>query len=124
MIPVRRVEEIGLRTALANLDTMILEVLADRPNELANDYRTRQAHITKMVDSGVPRQIAEALRDLSWYGHNAKLSQTDTKLISQAEDLLAGELAVSLGLDLEKAMQRIKTSVRRHVQAYAVSKAH
>jgi CarD family transcriptional regulator len=121
MIPVRRVKETGLRHAVENLDTMILEVLADEPNELASNYRTRQANIIKKIDSGVPKQIAEALRDLTWYGYNTKLSQVDTKLKAQAEEMLAGELAVTLGLDIEKAIQRLKTSVQRHIQAHAMS---
>ncbi len=121
MIPAQRVEEIGLRHAIKELDTMIGEVLADEPHELDSNYRIRQADISKKLDSGIPRKIAEVLRDLAWYGHNTKLSQIDTKLKYQAEQMLAGELAVTLGLKLEEAEQQLRKSVKKHIQTHSVS---
>jgi len=121
MIPAKRVKELGLRHAIKGLETMILGVLADEPNELTSNYRIRQADISEKLDSGIPQKIAEVLRDLTWYEHNTKLSQVDTKLKAQAVRMLAGELAVILGLDLKKAERRLKASAQHHIQAYAVS---
>ncbi|HQE19769.1 MAG TPA: hypothetical protein PK607_14820, partial [Aggregatilineales bacterium] len=57
---------------------------------------------------GDPVKIAEALRDLFWYGEMKKLSSGDARLKARASAMLAAELAAEQGpLDLEQAADRL-----------------
>lgn len=106
MVPVDYAEEAGLRP-VADAD-LILDVLATAPTVLNENYRLRQTHMAQKIESGDPVKIAEALRDLFWYGEMKKLSSGDARLKARASAMLAAELAAEQGpLDLEQAADRL-----------------
>jgi CarD family transcriptional regulator len=116
MLPVEQAEEAGLRP-VADPD-LILDVLADDPQELSDNYRTRQTRAARKINSGDVKKVAEALRDLAWRGRTGSLSSGDANLKSKAQKLLASELAVQQEVeDVERATERLSKTLRRKQKA-------
>jgi CarD family transcriptional regulator len=116
MLPVEQAEEAGLRP-VADPD-LILDVLADDPQELSDNYRTRQTRAASKIKSGDVKKVAEALRDLAWRGRTGGLSSGDASLKSKAQKLLASELAVQQEVeDVERATERLSKTLRRKQKA-------
>lgn len=115
MIPADQAAEDGLCTQV-NPDT-IIDMLCTHPEELADDYRIRQADVAKKISSGDPRKVAEAVRDLAWREHTTKLSQQDASLMSRAKKLLASMLAVQPGLDFEAASGHLNRVLKQAIHA-------
>ncbi len=120
MIPDERIEEAGLRAAIVDA-RLIRRVMGKAPNELPDDYRTRQSHIRQQIASGDPRQMLQALRDLCWYERRHRLTSVDARLKSRIQLLLTYELAVKSALDVEAARQRLNRIIRQAMQGHALA---
>jgi len=113
MVPVERVKDLGLRKVLKRSGiARVLRVLRSTPDELTGDHKERQELATEKLQSANPVEIAGVIRNLSWHqkrkGH---LGAKDTRLLERARNLLAGELAVAEGLEIENALARIETAL-------------
>jgi len=111
MIPVEQAEEAGLRLAISG-EGAIKKVLKKSPEELPGDHRKRQSEISDKIHSGKAVKIAEALRDLAYRERIDGLTERDSKLKSEAEDLLIGELALIPELDMTLAAERLYDMVQ------------
>jgi CarD family transcriptional regulator len=121
MLPVKQALVAGLRAATSDPETILINVLNREPEELPEDYRKRHDQILSKIQSNRFDLVVEALRDLAWYEHNAKLSKVDIKLRMQAKKLLVSELAVHSDFDAENALQFLKDQLEQHVIEYADS---
>jgi len=113
MVSVERVKDVGLRKVLKRSRIVrVFRVLGSAPDEPTCDHKERQELATEKLQSANPMEIAEVMRDLSWQkkrkGH---LGGKDTRLLERARNLLAGELAVIEGLEIEDALARIETAL-------------
>ena len=106
MIPVEQAEEAGLRLAISGEDA-IRKVLRKAPQELPGDHRKRQSDISDKIHSGKAVKVAEALRDLAYRERIDGLTERDSKLKSEAEDLLIGELTLMAHHDRDSAATRL-----------------
>jgi RNA polymerase-interacting CarD/CdnL/TRCF family regulator len=118
-IPADQVEEAGLLPVPGNAD-LIFSVLLDQPQELSSDYQKRKAGIADKIHSGDIAMVAEALRDLAWREQETKLSDGDSNLKSEAQDLLAGVLALQLDLDVDAATRHLNLTVDRAIRSRLV----
>lgn len=109
MVPVARATELGLRLPVQEPES-VLTVLTSAPELLPNDHRKRQESISLDIRSGDVLKISEAVRDLAYRDREDKLTEADLRLYRQAQDFLAGELALSLDVDMETARDQV-TSV-------------
>jgi CarD family transcriptional regulator len=120
MVPVDQAEEIGLRAAIID-PVAIVAILSAGPQELAADYRERQARIAAKVHSGDPKLVAQALRDLAWREHADNLTSRDMQLKAEAQELLASELALGPDLDVDSAAQHLDSMIQRAIEAHVDS---
>jgi CarD family transcriptional regulator len=94
-VPKRKMDEVGIRPAMAEAKLQrVLEVLRGTPNALSEDYKERQADVEEKIVTGRPLLIAEAIRDLTWYGRNARLTKKDSEYLRQGQEFLAAEMAL------------------------------
>ncbi len=117
MIPVEQAEGAGLRLAISDSDE-IAAVLAKTPEVLDDDHRKRQTEIATKIHSGDALLVSEALRDLAWREHTGSLTERDTRLMSEAEAMLAGELALNPELTLQGASQQIEQLVEDAIDVH------
>ncbi|MBN1313103.1 MAG: hypothetical protein JXB30_16955 [Anaerolineae bacterium] len=111
LIPVKQSEQLGLSEIVS--PEVIIDVLSDVPQELADDFRLRQTEIDRKIGSGDPLRVAEALRDLSWRGQSTKPSSGDVRLMDKAHKFLSGLLAAQPDIDAHEASQRLDTILQQ-----------
>ena len=108
MTPVARAGELGLRRAL---DRPALDHLLKRmhtpPATLSSDFRERQANIEERLKGADLEAAVEVMRDLVWHDELHRLTERDSKLLQRAEVLLAGEIALVDGIDIDEARTRL-----------------
>ncbi len=114
MVPVDKVKDAGLRDALKSSGiARVLRVLRCAPDELSNDHKERQEIVSQTLKSANPIEIAKVTRDLSWLERQkGRLGSKDSELLDRARNLLAGELAVAEGLDIDSALVKIETALK------------
>jgi CarD family transcriptional regulator len=106
MVPVARADELGLRPPVKQPE-QVLDVLTSEPTMLSSDHRERQELISTDLRSGDVRKISEAVRDLAYREREERLTEADQKLYRQAQGFLAGEIALSQGIDVEAAQSQV-----------------
>ena len=72
MVPIDHAELLGIRPVLDS--EIILKVLQSPPEELADDYKERQAAITQLLSSSDATQMGWAARDLAWFSGRRPLT--------------------------------------------------
>ncbi len=107
MVPVTRANDLGLRSPHKTLGP-VMRVLPSEPTELLSDHRKRQELVSIDIRSGDVMKISEVVRDLAHRDRENSLTEADLRLYRQAQELLAGELSLSQGTDVESARDQIK----------------
>lgn len=108
MVPVTRASELGLRQPTAKPKHM-LQILVSEPVLLSDNHRERQEAISVDLRSGSVSKISRAVRDLSHRDVVGRLTEADLRLYRKAQELLAGELALSFGVDVEAARDQVSS---------------
>jgi len=107
MVPVTRANDLGLRAPIKTPQP-VMKVLSSEPTELLSDHRKRQELISIDIRSGDVIKISEVVRDLAHRDRENSLTEADLRLYRQAQELLAGELSLSQGTEVEAARDQIK----------------
>ena len=117
-IPVRKVEEVGLRPAMTGEKlARVLDTLHGRPRRLPGDYKERQEQVRETIQTARPILMAEAVRDLTWHGRSDHLTKTDEALLKVLQDFLAGEMALASDTDIQQANQTIEHALAATMDA-------
>jgi CarD family transcriptional regulator len=117
-IPVRRVDDVGLRLAM-NREKLakVLEILHAKPSVLPVDYKERQEKVREKFQTARPIPMAEAVRDLTWRGRSAHLTKTDSELLRLVQDFLAAEMALASGTEISEAIDTIEEALAATMDA-------
>ncbi|MCP4603007.1 MAG: hypothetical protein GY847_21240 [Proteobacteria bacterium] len=110
MVPVTRANDLGLRSPIKT-PRPVMNVLASEPTDLLADHRKRQELISIDIRSGDVIKISEVVRDLAHRDRENSLTEADLRLYRQAQELLAGELSLSQGTEVEAARDQIKLAL-------------
>ncbi len=117
MIPYDSINSDEIRPAMTDTD-VIEEVLNGEPEELADNYRSRQASIREKLRTRNPRKLSQALRDLSWLERTHKLTNTDARLRERIVKSLARELALRPRMNISTARRRIQLIVEEAMEKH------
>jgi CarD family transcriptional regulator len=110
MVPVRTAEVIGLRRVAGDKRSKrILKILESAAEALPDDFKKRQAHLLERLREGDAETLAVVVRDMARRSAEKTYSPTEARLYDQARNMLAGELSLALGVDLDAALQRISS---------------
>lgn len=111
-VPVDKVDELGVRPVASQrrLDH-VLGLLGDEPVELPNDYKERQLAVREKLGSGRAVPVAEVVRDLQWREEQSYLTKVDRRLLEEARELLAAEVALIKDQDIPEAHEAIDTAL-------------
>ncbi|MFW5690896.1 MAG: CarD family transcriptional regulator [Chloroflexota bacterium] len=112
MIREGKVSNDELRPALTDT-RMIDEILRKEPQALSSNHRSRQGKLDKMIKSGNPRCVAQALRDLAWREATHRLTAADIRLKGEAIKKLADELALNPRLSMIEVRRRLAQLIDR-----------
>lgn len=94
-VPFRRVEDLGLREVMSNARlTQVMATLRQLPNQLPKDFKVRRKQLETLIFSGVPVNVAEAVRELTWRRVDKTLNVEDKRLLEHGRELLIQEMAL------------------------------
>ncbi|MBN1430235.1 MAG: hypothetical protein JXB07_17835 [Anaerolineae bacterium] len=113
LIPAKQAEQLGLSELVSS--EAIIHVLSEAPQSLTEDSRLRKTEMDQKMDGHDPLRVAEVLRDLTWRGHDVKLSNGDIKLKSEAHKFLSSLLAAHPGTDTKSASQRLDSILKQSI---------
>ncbi len=116
MVPVSRAENSGLRCAApaSRLRDMLYRCVPPQENEIDRDYRTRQVAIGEMLNSGSFARVAEAVATLYVLHTMRPLGITDRRLFEHGKDILASEIAVATGSEMDGALREVEDWMADH----------
>ena len=115
-VPVRRIDEVGVRPAMPQSRfPELLQTLGSSPRRLPDDHKERQEQIGARLRSGRVMQLARVVRDLTWHRDRAHLTRRDTDFLKVGQELLAAELALVSGDDVSEAIDLIEATMAADV---------
>jgi CarD family transcriptional regulator len=111
-VPMATAEKAGVRPAMSQSRfPRVLTMLRGRPHQLPEGYRERQEEIYAQLKTRGVMQLAKVVRDLTWHRERAHLTKTDSGLLKQGLDLLAGEMALVSGDAVSDASRLIESTM-------------
>lgn len=109
MTPVAQAANVGLRPAISDSSVeRLFQLLSEVPTELSGDFRERQEEVDERLREGDIFVTASVLRDMAWYSQGSDLTKRDAQLMQRAEELVAGELALVQGIDMQAAVEHLR----------------
>lgn len=112
MVPVDRASTIGLRKVGEGKQLRELLYALDNVPEIkeakGTARRTRQEKMRERLKSGSFVQIRDTVRELHAMQRERPLGMMDRELLEQGKRFLAGELALALELESEKALKEVE----------------
>ena len=120
LVPVRIADEIGLRKAVSQQQlSRVWSVLRDEPQQLPDDHKERYEILEVKLDSGDVYRITEVVRDMTWREHQSgQLNTVGKRMHQRALDLLAGEVATALKIEVDQAACDIREVLSNCLAAY------
>jgi CarD family transcriptional regulator len=107
LVPVGNADTLGLRLADSSMVDEALRVLVQDPAELPSEFKSRQKDLMDKLRSGDTRLIAEVCRDLYHRSRASQLTSTDARVLEQARNFVATELAAVRGCEPEEAFEEL-----------------
>jgi CarD family transcriptional regulator len=109
MVPVRMADEIGLRSVAGDKRSKeLLKILQGDPDDLPDDFKKRQSHLSDRLREGDAVSLAEVVRDMAHRSIEKTYSPTEARLYDQARNMLGGELALAQGIEVAAALEQIE----------------
>lgn len=111
MVPVDAAGELGLRRVGDKQQLLeLLDTVTTPPedDDVVQDFRRRKALITDQLKSGSFSEVVAAVRMLHYMSTERRLSMTDRSLLDQGKEILASELALAMGVELDQALSEIE----------------
>ncbi|MBC7236082.1 MAG: hypothetical protein H5T69_09580 [Chloroflexi bacterium] len=112
MVPVDQADEVGLRrVGRADELRTILQTCREAPSEeeIDTNFRTRSAQMSEQLKSGSFEEVVEVVRMLYFMNLQRTLGMTDRRYFEQGKEILAGELALATGQDMDAAKQEVES---------------
>ncbi len=117
-VPERRVEDLGMRNVMSRVRYQaVLETLRSLPDQLPKNFKERRQAVAEMINSGVPKRIAEAVRDLTWRRRAAHLTKSDSELLGEGRERLIAEMALANECDVTEVRLEIDEALSTAVAA-------
>ena len=117
LVPTESLDEAELRPVVSNeeLDDALQELFRE-PDELPKDWRRRIEKLKERVHSGIPGEVAKAIRDIIARSILNKMNPSEKRVLNEAINVFAGEVALVRDIRSDSARELIKQSAHKGVQ--------
>ena len=95
-------------------------VLSSRPVLLDRDHKKRHLDLIERLAHSSFQVMCEVVRDLSAFGWNRPMGDSDATLLKKVKDNLWREWAIATGQSDQEAIQEVEALLRAGQQAYKV----
>lgn len=108
MIPVRSVEEVGLREVISSSEVeRVFEVLQGEKTKMSPNWNRRYRANLEKIRSGDIFEVAEVVRNLTIRDREKGLSTGERRMLDSARQILISELMLAQGLPASEVERRI-----------------
>jgi len=116
MVPTESLDDAELRPVVSEekLDDALQELFRE-PDELPKDWRRRIEKLKDRVHSGEPKEVAKAIRDIIARSILNKMNPSEKRVLNEAINVFAGEVALVRNIPSDSARDIIKRSAREGV---------
>ena len=111
IVPVEGAVDAGLRPVndLEDIEVMLSDgCVAPDPDDIEDDFRTRQDAMKKNLKSGSFKRALEAVSKLVFMSSERSLSIPDRQILDKGKDLLACEMALASGSSVDAAKEKVE----------------
>ena len=110
MIPVSAAETLGLRRVIPRSKlNRVWRVLCAAPKTLPSDHKKRYKLLDDKLYAGDVLQVVEVVRDMTWrQQREGRLTTMGKQRYKEGMKMLAGEIAVVQGVDLDDAETQVR----------------
>jgi CarD family transcriptional regulator len=124
MVPVDAAEKLGLRLAVTRIELdEIWKILSAQPEILPDDHKQRYKVLENKLKTQETTKLAEIVRDLEWRRLQVeRLNSPGKRMYAKALSMLAGEVAVAQGEEMEAAQVHIETILGLSLSGYQESR--
>ena len=111
MIPVEKVDEIGLRDVISEEKADdILHLLKGEKSQMSQNWNRRYRANMEKLKTGDIYEVGEVVRDLTLRDEEKGLSTGEKKMLSNAKQILISELVLAKDLEKEEVENMIEDS--------------
>ena len=108
-LPVNKTDVDHIRpVALKSTFQDILATLCLPPDELSDNYRNRQNHISEVLDRGALEEIARLIRDLNARQYYKKLTMNEQEILGRLKKRFVEEWIISAEIDPQDASRKLE----------------
>ena len=109
MIPIDRIEKYKIRSVLSKieLETM-LNTISNKADYIEGNWNNRYRSNKKKIQSGNPQKMCQVIRDLYYLRKEEILPPGELKILERVEGMVASEIMLVLGLDMEESLCKIR----------------
>lgn len=107
-VPIEKVNDV-IRPVISKnaITTKVMPIFKEKPEEAGTNWSRWYKVLTEKMTSGDVLQVTEVVRDLTHAQINKGISPALKRMLAKARTTLASELACTLGIDEEAAMEKI-----------------
>ena len=108
LVPTEKVDDV-IRPVISKnaITTKVLPIFQEKPEEAGTNWSRWYKVLTEKMTSGDVLQVTEVVRDLTHAQINKGISPALKRMLAKARTTLASELACTLGVDTEAALDKI-----------------
>lgn len=111
-LPVNKTDVDHIRpVALKSTFENILSTIRNVPDELADDYRSRQRYLSEVLDRGELEEISRLIRDLNARQYYKKLTMNEQEVLGRLKKRFVDEWIISAEIDSQDASRRLEEAL-------------
>ena len=110
-IPVEKVETVGIRRLLNRSEIPALMDGLSQATAIADNYRARSLHISKLFASGLACDLVEIIASLTQLHRSKSLSFGEHKTLEKAKGLLVCEIAEVMEITRDMASAHVEAAL-------------
>jgi CarD family transcriptional regulator len=114
MVPAEACEEVGIRNLIGKdqVDGVLKVLKKGKVTDNAENWSRRYKANSEKLKSGDIQLVAEVVRNLSIRERDKGLSTGEKRMLNKARQILAGEMAVALSVEVEEAEKVLEKALK------------
>lgn len=118
MVPVDKVEEIGLRSVISAEEAdEVLDLLRDNRTKMSHNWNRRFRTNMEKIKTGDIYEVAEVVRNLTIRDNEKGLSTGEKKMLNNSRQILVSELVLAKDMDREEVEELIDSIISANIDS-------
>ena len=112
MIPIDKIENHKIRNILNKIELeTVLSIISNQAQGIESNWNNRYRSNKKKIQSGNTLKMCEVIRDLYYLKRQDMIPPGEVKILERVEGMVASEIMLVLGLNMEQALCKIRDLV-------------